>query len=171
NGADYQYVITYLSTQEDKIGGQLGKNLREAWTPFLKDKMSKQGFEMCPYVNVHNESPKQGYATFYDQPRYSTGYLALLQIPGYITETHMLKPYEQRVNATLAFLESGLELLDNVRIRNQKIADRKELKTQKTFAIDWQIDSTSVSQILFKGYESGYKPSEVTGEKRLFYNR
>ena len=39
------------------------------------------------------------------------------------------------------------------------------------FRSDWKIDSLKVSSIDFKGYEAGYKPSDVSGKERLFYDK
>ncbi|MBO6516278.1 MAG: hypothetical protein JJ975_06980 [Bacteroidia bacterium] len=171
NGADYPYVMTYLSTQEDKIGGSITNKLRNEWTPFMVKTMSKAGFNMCPYVNVHGESPENGYATFYDQPRYSTGYLALKGIPGYITETHMLKPYKQRVLATQEFLRAGLTLLAKHKVREEVERTRSAFRNQTEMPLDWELDSSAVRAMIFDGYQAAYKPSEVTGEPRLYYDR
>lgn len=171
NGADYPYVMTYLATQEDVIGGEMGKILRNSVTPILKQSMIARGFEMAPYVNVFNQSPDSGFACFYDQPRYSSGYLSLFGIPGFITETHMLKPYAQRVNATLAFLHCGLEMMQRTRLQDIKDADREYLKGATRISIDWALDSTVLDSIYFKGYEAGLRESEVSGFDRLFYDR
>jgi len=171
NGADYPYVMTYLSTQEDKMGGTLTDKLRKEWTPFMEKEMGEAGFGMAPYVNVHGESPENGYATFYDQPRYSTGFLALRGIPGYITETHMLKPYQQRVEATLSFLRSGVKLLHTHRVRDEIDRTRLAHKNTTEFPLDWALDSAGVSAMVFDGYTASYKPSEVSGANRLYYDR
>lgn len=171
NGADYQHVLTYLSTQEDKMGGQLGEKLRNEWTPFITKRVGKAGFQPTPYVNLFGTSPRDGFGTFYDQPRYSTGYLALLGIPGYITETHMLKPYKQRVESTFEFLMAGVDLLAQHSVRKIIDEDRLARKKQMDFPIDWEVDSTMVKAQVFLGYEAGYKTSDVSGQPRLYYDR
>lgn len=171
NGADYQYVITYICSQEDKIGKRFTDKMRKEWTPYIESKVGKAGFKICPYVNVHGEAPDKGFPTFYDQPRYSTGFLALRGTPGYITETHMLKPYKQRVNATYEFLMGGLSLLSEKQVRRVIDEQRKEFRTQDTFVLDWEVDTSNAVALQFDGYEAGYKESEVTGEQRLYYDR
>lgn len=54
NGADYQYNITYLSTQPDKLGYTMGKYLRSEMIPALETKMKNKGNTMVPYVNHHS---------------------------------------------------------------------------------------------------------------------
>jgi hypothetical protein len=126
NGADYQYVMTYLATQEDKLGAVLGGPIRNSWNPFLEKKMNDSGFPMVPYVNVHGNPPNEGYTTFYDSPRYSSGWLSLHHIPSYVTETHMLKPYKDRVEATYQFLVHSMELVARQHIGKLKDLSRME---------------------------------------------
>jgi hypothetical protein len=171
NGADYPYVMTYLSTQEDKIGEPLTSALRNEYTPFLKSKMTQSGFEMCPYVNVHGTPPDNGYATFYDSPRYSTGFLALKGIPGYITETHMLKPYPIRVKATFEFLKSGVEVMNAYNIRNNIIRTQEKISKVVSLPIDWEVDYDHADSLLFKGYAHQWLQSDVTGKMRSKYHR
>lgn len=170
NGADYPYTITYIASQEDKIGKAVGGQLRSEWTPHITKKVAAAGFQICPYVNVHGTPPDNGFATFYDSPRYSTGYLSLRGTPGYVIETHMLKPYQKRVEATYEFLLAGVDLLSKFSIRAAVDQQRKINKNSTDFVLDWALDS-SARAMVFNGYEAGYKASEVTGEQRLFYDR
>ncbi len=171
NGADYPYTITYLPAQEDKIGLSVGSHMRTEWTPFITKKVSAAGFKIFPYLNVHGTTPDEGFGTFYDSPRYSTGFLTLRQTPGYITETHMLKPYQKRVESTYEFIHACVELLSEQSVRSVVDKSRKAVQSTVDFPLDWAIDSTKATEIAFDGYKSGYKKSEVTGEQRLFYDR
>ena len=42
---------------------------------------------------------------------------------------------------------------------------------QSAIPIAWVPDSSSHSTITFKGYESGFKPSDISGKPRLYYDR
>ncbi|MFT5723485.1 MAG: hypothetical protein ACI9JN_000599 [Bacteroidia bacterium] len=171
NGADYPYTITYIPSQEDKIGLTIGSHMRTEWTPFITKRVASSGFKIYPYINVHGVSPENGFGTFYDKPRYSTGFLSLRQTPGYITETHMLKPYQKRVEATYEFLMAGVELLARTSVRAVVDQSRKMVKTKAEFPLDWSLDSTQVTEKIFEGYKASYKTSEVTGAQRLYYDR
>jgi hypothetical protein len=46
-----------------------------------------------------------------------------------------------------------------------------EVSRQKMFSLAGALDETKVDTITFKGYEAGYKTSEVSGLKRLYYDR
>jgi hypothetical protein len=173
NGADYTYTMTYLATQEDKLGAPFTSFIRDTLTEQINRLMEMDGESMSPYVNVHGTAPDSGFATFYDSPRYSTGYLALRQIPGYITETHMLKPYEQRVEATYLFLKNLGHTVHQYtnELKEKKAQARMEIKKKEKLPIHWELDSSTVRKMLFKGYRAEELASEITGGKRLYYDR
>lgn len=78
NGADYQHVITLLTSQHDKLGGAMGKYLNEVMEPALYSSMKRKGYDLVPYVNFdHRDKVEKGWEAFWDTPRYSSGYAAL----------------------------------------------------------------------------------------------
>jgi hypothetical protein len=165
--------MTYLSTQPDKLGGAMGAYLRSEMIPTLETKMKDKGNEIVPYVNHHSGPLKNHYSTFYDSPRYSSGLTTLHNIYGFITETHMLKPFKQRVYATYDYLLSSVEFCyeQSNAIQTTRAAQKLEVSSAKSFPIDWEVDPYDLKQISFNGYEYGYKKSEVTGQDRLYYDR
>jgi hypothetical protein len=173
NGADYQYTMTLDYTQKDKLGGILGEYSDKVFLPFMYEHLKTSGFEATPYVNAWGQTPDNGFVQFPDWPRYSTGYAALFHTIGVMTETHMLKPYDQRVKATYAYLYGNIKFL--AKERSRLLALRKQtknaVKSQEKFAVSWQVDKEKNTQINFKGYEPEYLPSEVSGLERLHYNR
>lgn len=173
NGADYQYTMTYLATQPDKLGYGLGKFLKEDMIPSLENSMYNMDEEMSPYVNIHRGPLKDKIHTFYDSPRYSTGLTTLHQTLGFITETHMLKNFRERVWATHKFLKSTLEFCSkhSAEIKDKRNQAKLEVAKTSYFPIDWIVDTTKYKTIKFKGFEYNYKKSEVTGRDRLFYDR
>jgi hypothetical protein len=48
---------------------------------------------------------------------------------------------------------------------------RLKEQTQSAFPIAWKWDKSKYTPINFKGYQSGYRTSEVSGLPRLYYNR
>ncbi|MBI1227560.1 MAG: hypothetical protein GC192_20170 [Bacteroidetes bacterium] len=173
NGADYQYTMTMLATQPDKLGPVLGGYLRSTMMPNLYKQMAKRGQEMTPYVNEFKETPLDGISGFNDSPRYSSGYAALHHCIGFVPETHMLKPFPNRVKATIDFMVVLLEELSktNKKIKELRKQAIKEAMRCEEMNLDWKMDDTQVDSIIFKGYEGKYKPSEVTGLDRLWYDR
>ncbi|MDC7998523.1 M14 family metallopeptidase [Gilvibacter sediminis] len=172
NGADYQYTLTHLFTQHNKLGGKAGKYLHEVMMPALEDSLASKNWDITPYVNVFNRTPEGGFSQFMDGPRYSTGYTSLYNTLGLMVETHMLKPYKDRVEGTYALMESviGFSEANAEQIKNVKREAWKNYKTGSYYPISWAIDSSQTTTLNFKGYEGTYVPSEITGANRLKYN-
>jgi hypothetical protein len=173
NGADYQHVMTLISTQKDKLNTHLSKYLTQHLLPALQNGMAKEKFPMAPYVDSKGRTPDTGLVGFLETPRYSTGYTTLFNTIGFVTETHMLKPFDQRVKATYAFLDIMLKTVHQQAA--QLAAARREANqlvlTQTRFPLNWALDTTRTDQISFRGYTAQYKPSAVSGQQRLYYNR
>jgi hypothetical protein len=173
NGADYQHVMTLLTTQHNKLGSAIGSYLNTTFEPALYKSMQAKGFEMVPYVNHSAETPDKGWIQFWDSPRYSSGYATLWNTFAFVPETHMLKPYAQRVNATQALLQSIIEFTGAHReeMKKLRLEAKQQQQVQDSFTIAWRRDRTKWTPIRLKGYEAGYKESEISGQNRLFYDR
>lgn len=52
----------------------------------------KKNWDLIPYVDFGNTDFSKGMKMFNETPRYSSGYAALFNTIGFISETHMLKP-------------------------------------------------------------------------------
>ena len=172
NGADYQYTLTHLFTQHDQMGGPLGSYIKKDLRPALEKALKKKNWEITPYVNVFGDVPEKGFSQFLDTPRYSTGYTSLWNTLGMMIETHMLKPYDQRVRGTYELLRSMIDIADedSELIRKLRKQDLQEFQAKDTYAFDFKIDSTRSSNLNFLGYEADRIESEVTGFERLKYD-
>lgn len=173
NGADYQYVLTHLFTQHNKLGSALGEYLEEELMPKLEADLKRFNFDITPYVNVFNTPPDNGFSQFMDHPRYSTGYTTLWNTLGMMVETHMLKPYKPRVEGTYALMNSMIKLVDedHKKIRAlRKEALTRILKLEK-YPINWQLDTTKVKKLNFKGFVADTIVSEISGMPRLKYDQ
>ncbi|MFM2337060.1 MAG: hypothetical protein RL115_253 [Bacteroidota bacterium] len=173
NGADYQHVMTLLSTQSSKLGGAMGEYLNTQFEPALYSSMKQKGFDLVPYVNVWGDTPDKGWVEYWDSPRYASGYAALWHTFSFVPESHMLKPYHQRVKATYALMQSFIEFTasNSDQIKQLRAQSKAEAKVAKQFPVHWALDKSTFKEVLFKGYAALYKPSEVSGLPRLFYDR
>lgn len=172
NGADYQYVITLIATQKEKLDANLASYLENEMLPDLYEGMKKNNYEMTPYVYAMN-TPENGIIGFLDLPRYSSGYAALHNSLSFTSEAHMFKPYQDRVKSTYIFIETVLKKT-NQDFRKIKIARDKAIENtvnKKKFALNWTLDTDKKDSILFKGYQAKYKISEISGLKRMYYDR
>jgi hypothetical protein len=172
DGADYQHTMTLLTTQHNKLGGAVGEFVHTTLEPALYKSMEAKGWPMTPYVDFEGGNPGQRWVSFYDPPRYSSGYTSLFQTIGFVPETHMLKPYKDRVKSTYDLMVSMIEV--TARQAKELVAAKrkaeKDLLQQHQFALTWKVDSSRYDTITFRGYEATTKTSEVTGMQRLYYD-
>jgi hypothetical protein len=173
DGADYQHVMTLLTSQHNKLGGAMGDYLNQQFEPALYSLMKTRGYDLVPYVNHFGQTPENGWSAYWDSPRYSSGYTTLWNTFSFTPETHMLKPYKQRVESTEALEESFIEFTSQhcKEILDLRAETKKLQATQNTFPIAWKLDRSKPTEIIYKGYEAGHKPSEVSGQPRLYYDR
>ena len=85
----------------------------------FKSREDKQGIDITPYVNLKSDVPEKGIELFNDLPRYAMGYTSLFNSLSFTLETHMLKPFPERVKATEVFISGTIEWMKN----SQKLID------------------------------------------------
>jgi hypothetical protein len=56
-------------------------------------------------------------------------------------------------------------------IKQLRDQTKQSVKTQPEFPIAWTLDRSRSSKRIYKGYTAGRKPSDVSGQPRLFYDR
>ena len=173
NGADYQYAISHLFTQHNKLGGGLGTFLQNKMRPVLEASLAEKGINITPYVNVWGNTPEVGFSQFFDSPRYSTGYTTLFHTLGLMVETHMLKPYKTRVEQTYELMLSAFDFTEenSVIIKELRSKASDEILAKKTYPIHYKVDKEKFRILNFKGYEAEIINSKVTTGKRLFYDK
>lgn len=173
NGADYQHVMTLLSSQHSKLGGVMGEYMNKVFEPGLYGLMKEKGYDLVPYVSFGGNTPDAGMTAYFDGPRYSSGYATLWHTFAFVPETHMLKPYDQRVMATYALMQSFISFThtNSKTIRELREQTRKSVTTQTSFPVSWSLNREKFDEVTFKGYEAGRKPSDISGQPRLYYDR
>jgi Zinc carboxypeptidase len=173
DGADYQHTMTLITTQYEKLGPIAGKWLREIFEPQLYAGMKEKRWDLIPYIEFEVADFSKGVNMFYETPRYSSGYVALFGTFSFIPETHMLKPYKERVQSTYDLMSI---FISKASINaNDIIIKRKEavtqIKNQIQFPLRWVVDKTKSSSFVFNGYKQDTSISEATGLPKMFYDR
>jgi hypothetical protein len=173
NGADYQYTLTHLFTQHNKLGGEMGKHLENNFIPAVEDQLSEKDWEITPYVNVNNESPKNGFTQFNDSPRYSSGFTTLWNSLGLMIETHMLKPYKQRVDGTFEMLKTLVKVSHEQKINIQKAREQNFQMYSNTdfYPLNFRVDTSDYRCFNFLGYELENLTSEITNLPRIKFRK
>lgn len=172
NGADYQYTLTLIHSMRERTDPALQNLMDQQYLPALTASLKKKGWDWSPYVETMDETPESGLQAFNDLPRYAQGYGSLFHALSVTIETHMLKPFPQRVRATKDYLDFLIRWTqDASQNLEQARSDAFRNDQQRTYyPLAYQLTARKDS-ILFKGFQYEYKPSLVTGEKRLFYDR
>lgn len=171
NGADYQYTLTYISSMKERLAPSIRKVTYEELIPTLSKKLKGKKWDLFPYVELVKETPEEGIHAFNDLPRYAMGYASLFDAISFTVETHMLKPFPERVRSTHDFLDELIKwTADNSKVvetaRNEA---RTYWKGMDHFHFQYELTDKKDS-ILFKGFEHSFPLSPVTGLPRLKYH-
>lgn len=177
DGADYQYSVTYQVERFANIYNKTADWLSNKFVPYLEASVMQKGFLIFPYVSLKNWSDgiDSGITDWASSPRLSTGYFALRNRPSLLIETHMIKPYKERVFATKSVLETTFEFIKSnageLLLLNQQ-ADRNSLMDflyQKKYLPVMFDLSDNFEEVLFKGYDYKKVHSEISGTDKIVY--
>lgn len=171
NGADYQYTLTYISSMKERLAPSLRSLTYDKVIPSLTTTLKKKKWDLFPYVELLKETPEEGMHAFNDLPRYAMGYASLFDAVSFTVETHMLKPFPQRVQATHDFIADLIVYTGthSTEIEQARIEARTFWQQDKQFEFAYLMTDKKDS-IRFKGFEFTNPPSPVTGLPRLKYH-
>ncbi len=174
DGADYAAHMTLISSAADKQTPPLGTLTRDVLTPEIFSRMQATGDTICPYVDTRHPSgiPDSGIVSFLETPRFLSGWAALHHCIGFITESHMLKPFPERVNSTHRILQAILKTAakNQAAIAHARRSALLHYRHGERFPLNWILDTTRVGTLDFSGYKARYRTSKVTGLDRLYYD-
>lgn len=171
NGADFQYVMTYsIENRTNAISEPLRTFCADVFERELNERMTAEGFPMFPYCDYPRRyAPEFGATMEVFDPRFSQSYVAYRNRLGLLLETHIYKPYKQRVMSTLetirqsAFIlaEHKQELLQAIKEADCATASAEFRKTP--FALTYQIDKERTDYVDYLGWERDTVKSDLTG--------
>lgn len=175
DGADYQYTITYGIEKNKNLPPQIENWVRNKFIPFIQTETEKSGYKVSPYVTFKNDDIRNGIVDWASTPRFSHGYTAVQNRPGLLIETHMLKPYKDRVFGTKAMIESVIKLLclqkDEI-CRMNSAADefiiKNYLEKKNYYPLTFSL-TDEFFKINFHGIESKMEDSWITGKQVIHY--
>ena len=171
NGADYQYTLTYIASVRERIAPSLGELMYDRLLPEMTQALKKKNWDLFPYVETVKETPDDGIYQFNDLPRYAMGYASLFNAMAFTVETHMLKPFPDRVRATYDFMKYLIEwskenaaLIETARVKSNEWTKKK---AYFTYNYNRTADKDS---ILFKGFTARVDTHEITKLGHLTYD-
>lgn len=165
NGADYQHTMTLLPGEYNKLGGTKGEFFKDKLQPILYHQMEERGFPMSPYVMSPGGAPERGITAFYDSPRYSSGYASLHGSIAMMTETHMLKPFIDRLVSNYIFMDILIEfaIKNHTEIKALHESHDQYWQSQERYPLLWENNRDEADSVLFRGYALNHRESAITG--------
>jgi len=179
NGSDHEWVLTWSTAESPQLAPPV-----DAWLkrhlPRALAATADAGFANGPYVAlVDRDDPTRGFSSVVTEPRYSTGYFTLRNVPSILIEMHAYKPYAQRVAAVDAFLrrllaEAGASAGALREARAE--ADASTVAAGRTDAepsaavLRWA-EAPADERIRWPAYDWVFEESVVTGGPLLFFRR
>ncbi len=172
NGADYSYTLTCISSVQQRINAELSNFEKEKFQPFMTSNLITKNWTLYPYVELKGDTPEKGIIAFNDLPRYSMGYTSLFNTMSFTVETHMLKPFPERVIATKDFMVAVIEFMkmEGQQLKTLRVKAKQTTKNMKWFKFNYKLSNFNDS-IDFQGYAHSHPVHPVTGLPRLFYDR
>jgi hypothetical protein len=177
DGADYQYKLTYSL--------ELGGNMEVGLTNWTRDYYEKNLLSLLdadntpafPYVEFRNwHDPRSGLYLSPAPPMLSQGYFAVRNRPGLLIETHMLKDYKTRVEATYKTILHTMELLNHDRTNFLQALQKADEYTasvafrNKDFPIKFRTSYKDSILVDFKGFDYEAVKSDLTGGEWFIYH-
>ncbi len=174
DGADYRYDITYATNHGAGVPGPIDRWLAEGIERGVVGRLTQRQHIVAPYLDFRNGSsdPRSGIEYGNSPPRFSTGYAQLQSRAALLVETHMLKPYGTRVQATYDLLLSLLEELHaRPRALTQAVRDAEAETLARAQAKDpakrMVVLASRVSDrgapFAWKGVQTNWEYSDITG--------
>jgi hypothetical protein len=175
DGADYQYTVTYGLERHGNIHPVLAHVVDSMFIPHLKAKVEGDGFLIAPYVTLRDEIDK-GMLDYASTPRFSGGYAAVQNRISLLVETHMIKPFRERVYATKSVLESVLSFVAENSERLREWNREADSLTALTYGIKkeylpvaFTTADTFDKYFEFRGFEYEKVYSEYSGAEKIVY--
>jgi hypothetical protein len=172
NGADYQHTMTLIPTNKEKFHPAKSKFWSTVFLPSLYRVMDSKGFPSIPYVQSPEGDPFKGILAFIDHPRYSSGYTALHGSLSIMSETHMLKPFKDRVRSTYLLMETWIDLAMEFKdelLRLEELDDQY-WSNQSTYPTNWMIDRSQADTIQLMGYPMTKRYSHIANREIREYD-
>ena len=173
DGADYQYVTTYSVEDFGNYDAGLSQWLSSVWEPKIKAAMNELDIPITRYIEFHPWGDPTG--SLYDESfsaMFSEAYTMARNCPGILLETHMLKPYKDRVLSTYHMIVETLRIIaaDKVNFQNVLAQARNNDLNLSELPINMQSELNDTIWEDFLGYHFDTVQSDVTGSWYYSYD-
>ncbi|KAB2907360.1 MAG: M14 family metallopeptidase [Ignavibacteriales bacterium] len=178
DGADFQYTVQYGLEDYQMLAPNIVKLIRNSYLPYLQEKVEGAGFLMCPYFWFREGELEKGLRKWISLPRFTNGYAAAKNRICLLVETHMLKPFNERIFATYECIKATGEFMAmNAKIvigENRKADNESYSYTGKGanwLPVNFSVSDKTENTFSFKGFEAIKEKSEVSGGEKTVYTK
>lgn len=173
DGADYQYVTTYSIEDFGNYDAGLSQWLSSVWEPKIKTAMNELDIPITRYIEFHPWGDPTG--SLYDESfsaMFSEAYTMARNCPGILLETHMLKPYKDRVLSTYHMIVETLRIIaaDKVNFQNVLAQARNNDLNLSELPVNMQSELNDTIWEDFLGYHFDTVQSNITGSWYYSYD-
>ncbi len=180
DGIDFQYDVTYAVESPPYLDPGVSGWVEKSFLPSVLPLVEKSGHKIFMYVFPREDRDlSKGISASVSTPRFSTGYAALQNRPAVLIETHMLKPYRVRVDATYQFLLAMIQVVGRDPSELRRIVRKADASVveagsayhpAREFPLTFGVGAKS-EQRLFLGYKQVTEMSPLTGSNRVRYTK
>lgn len=177
DGADYQYALTYGIETFGTLDSGLTRWLNNIYEPRVSSKMKESGFPVFPYVMFRKwHDPRSGLRTGASPPMLSQGYAAFQNRPALLIETHMLKDYKTRVEATRKMIEHTLSILNHQAATLKTLINMADVSTaapgfrSQKYPVLVKSSTKDSTMVQFEGFDYKAVKSDLTGGDWFIYD-
>lgn len=178
NGADFQYVMTYdIENHGKAMTEPLHSFSLDIFEKEFNERMTKVGFPMFPYCEYDRTyAPEIGATLDVFDPRYSQSYVAYRNRLGVLLETHIYKPYKERVMATLESIRQCAYILQAHKEELMESIEKADKATacaefrKDAFPIRYEIDRSVVTYVDYLGWQRDTVRSDLSGGQWVKHN-
>ncbi|HTR99585.1 MAG TPA: M14 family metallopeptidase [Bacteroidota bacterium] len=180
DGIDFQYDITYAVEPAPYLDPGVSEWVRHTLLAESLPAVEKSGHKIFAYVLPREDRDlSKGLNGGASTPRFSTGFAALENRPAVLIETHMLKPYKMRVEATYEFLKAMIIAVNRHRSTLRAAVEHADASTVvagKThdphtfFPLAFGISPVSEPKV-FLGWKELREHSSLSGGERVRYTK
>lgn len=175
DGADYQYVVTYSIEIRGNMPDGITEWTKQNYLPQLESAMAAEGYLIFPYVAFREKhNPLSGVNSWVCKPKLAHGYTAIQNRQGLLIETHMFKPYKQRVSGTyytllhtLRIMDQQYEQLKRANLQSDQYTASAEFR-KRPFPLLFEKTADTI-MIDYAGYSIKKENSEVSDTVRVIY--
>ena len=177
DGQDFQYDLSYNIDVHPDFGGELSTWAQNIFLPDVLPLVESKGHLIGPYAGlIDKKDASKGLSSGVWPPRLSNPYVTLRNRAGFLIETHALKPYPIRVQATYDLIWSILDHVSRhpaellTAVAQEDSSCREPIRPGELFPFTFRLTDKSVPMV-YHGYSVETQFGPVANEDYFVYHQ